>query len=111
MTYAMVILRADDEWEALTPAERELDELLAWWTRLREEGRITTGLRLAPAREAKTIDWRDRQPIVTDGPHLEAKESIGGLAVLEVETEEEAIAIASSWPSHRAIRLEVRRVV
>jgi hypothetical protein len=36
--------------------------------------------------------------IVTDGPFAESKEAIGGYLVLDVETIEEAIAIAQSSP-------------
>ena len=37
--------------------------------------------------------------IITDGPFAESKEAIGGYLVLDVETIEEAIAIAQSSPS------------
>jgi hypothetical protein len=53
----------------------------------------------------------EQQPIVTDGPHLEAKETIGGIVILNVDSQEEAIEIAKSWPSQRAIRIEVRPIV
>ena len=36
--------------------------------------------------------------IVTDGPFAESKEAVGGYLVLDVETIEEAIAIAQSSP-------------
>jgi len=37
--------------------------------------------------------------MVSDGPYLEAKESVGSYAVVEVNDEEEAIAIAKRWPA------------
>ena len=111
MTYALVILQTDEVWEKLSDAEKEFDALVQWWTDLRSRGVILDGVRLAPAHTAQTVGWDQRQPIVTDGPHIEAKESIGGLAILDVASQEEAVEIAKTWPSHRAIRLEVRAVV
>jgi hypothetical protein len=37
--------------------------------------------------------------VVTDGPYVETKELLGGFVILETETMDEAIAIASEWPS------------
>ena len=106
----MVIVKSDDEWESMSSAEREFDSLARWWTDLREKGVIVAGAQLAPPRTARTVSWRGQQPIVTDGPHLEAKETIGGIAILNVDSEQEALEIAKSWPSRRAIRLEVRPI-
>ena len=111
MTYALVILQNDSEWETMSDAEKEFDALVQWWTDLRTRGVILDGVQLAPSRTAQTVGWNDRQPIVTDGPHIEAKESVGGLAILNVASQEEAVEIAKTWPSHRAIRLEVRAIV
>jgi PhnB protein len=37
--------------------------------------------------------------VVTDGPHVETKEILGGFVILETDTEEEALQIASEWPA------------
>lgn len=110
MSYVMLII-TDDEWAGLSEAEREFDVLLPWWTELREKGVVVAGARLSPPSTATTISWKDRQPVVTDGPHIEAKEAVGGFALLDVDTEEEAIEVAKSWPAPRGIRLEVRQVL
>jgi hypothetical protein len=110
MTYAMLII-TDDEWEGLSDAEREFDKLLEWWTDLRARGVITGGARLSGPSTATTISWSERTPIVTDGPHIEAKEAVGGFALLEVDSREAAVEVAKSWPAPRGIRLEVRPVI
>lgn len=110
MQYAMVIVKSDEEWEALSDAEREFDALLRWWTDLRARGKITAGAQLAPPRTATTISWRGQKPIVTDGPYLEAKETVGGFGILNVDSAEEAVEIVSSWPSRIGIRIEVRPI-
>jgi hypothetical protein len=111
MTYALVILQTDALWETLSDAEKEFDALVQWWTDLRERGVIVDGVQLAPSRTAQTVGWENRRPIVTDGPHIEAKETVGGLAILNVGSQEEAVEIAKTWPSQRAIRLEVRAIL
>ena len=50
---------------------------------------------LSPASQAKSLRGQPNgQPLVTDGPYLEAKEHIGGLWILEVADQDEALAWA-----------------
>jgi hypothetical protein len=37
--------------------------------------------------------------VVTDGPYVESKEILGGFVILEAADIDEAVAIASEWPS------------
>jgi hypothetical protein len=110
MKYALVIIKSDEEWEAMSDAEREFDSLVRWWADLRARGKIVASGQLAPPRTAATVSWRDQVPIMTDGPYIEAKESVGGFALLDVETAAEALEIASSWPARVGIRIEVRPI-
>jgi hypothetical protein len=107
----MVILKSDEEWESLSDAERRFDAIVDWWTDLRAKGKITAGAELAPPTTATTVSWDGTQPVVTDGPYLEAKETVGGFGILNVETTAEAIEIVCSWPSWVGIRIEVRPIV
>lgn len=52
-----------------------------------------------PARKARTVRWRNGRPLVTDGPFIEAKESVGGFGVIDVPDLETALEIASTWPA------------
>ncbi|HEU0206881.1 MAG TPA: YciI family protein [Pseudolysinimonas sp.] len=51
-----------------------------------------------------SVDASTGTPVFTDGPYVESKEHLGGIAVIDVETEEEArmwagkIAAACGWP-------------
>jgi hypothetical protein len=111
MKYAMVIVKSDEEWDALSEAERDFDSLIRWWTELRASGKVTAGAQLAPPRTAMTVSWRGQDPIVTDGPYVEAKETVGGFGILDVDSAEEALEIVSSWPTKVGIRIELRPVV
>lgn len=46
----------------------------------------------------------------TDGPFAETKEQIGGFFLIEAPDFEEAIHIASKWPSARLGSIEVRPI-
>jgi len=67
----------------------------AWFERLTAQGKAKPG-RALERRGAIVSGTNGR--FVTDGPFAESKEAIGGYLVLDVETIEEAIAIAESSP-------------
>jgi hypothetical protein len=106
--YALVIVAPEDEWDPPGGAQREFDSLVRWWAELRERGTVVASARLAPPHTASTVSWRDRAPVVTDGPYVEAKEAVAGFLVVEVGSEAEALEIASSWPGRSGLRIEVR---
>ena len=51
----------------------------------------------------------DGPPVVTDGPYLEGKESIGGYAEIEVADLDEALRMAKTWPGRGTV--EIRPVM
>ena len=110
MKYMLMLIRDDEEWEALSDAERDFESIGAWFMNLASQGQLRGGEQLQPARTATTISWQAGSPVVTDGPFMEAKETIGGFGIIEVPDLDEAIAIARSWPA-RGHRVEVRPCV
>ena len=77
---------------------------------LAKQGVLRDGYQLQPARTATTVHWERGKPMVTDGPFMEAKETIGGYGVLDVADLDEALAIARSFPAP-SCKVEVRPVV
>jgi hypothetical protein len=71
------------------------------------DGNILDGAQLAPTRSATTVRVRDGETIVTDGPFAETKEQLGGFYLFEVESLDEAAALAAGIPgaAHGAIEL------
>ena len=113
MKYMMLIVGNEDA-EASRPAQ-ELDALyariLGWWNEQAAAGRIVDGHELQPSSTATTVRIsRDGSTTVTDGPYMEAKESIGGYGILDVADLDEALAVASSWPGLSST-LEIRPIV
>jgi hypothetical protein len=47
---------------------------------------------------------------ITDGPFAETKETLGGFFLIEARDLNEAIKIASKWPSARLGSIEVRPI-
>jgi len=108
--YMLMLVRTDEEWEALSDEERDYPAIARWFGELAERGVLQGGAELQPARTATTVSWEGGRPILTDGPYLEAKETIGGFGVVEVPDLDAAIEIARAWPA-RGHRVEIRPVV
>jgi hypothetical protein len=110
--YLLTFYAVEDEWMALPEAEREagVAAIGRWFAEHAQSGKIIEGRRLG--RGTKTVRLgrvRKRDlPIVSDGPFIEAKESVGSYAVVDVKDEEEAVAIAKRWPAGGAV--EVRPI-
>ncbi len=90
------------EWLALR------QETLDYVDSLRANGKLVDARPLQSARRASTLRVRDGKLLVTDGPFAETKEQIGGFFLIEVRDHEEAVQVASKWPSARIGRIEVR---
>jgi hypothetical protein len=92
------------EWRALR------QETLDYVAALRESGQLIDARPLRSATAASMIRVRSGELSVTDGPFAETKEQLGGYFLVEVDSHEEAVRIASRWPSARFGSIEVRPV-
>jgi Uncharacterized protein conserved in bacteria len=93
----MLLYRTDEWYNRLS--QQELQNLMrensAWIQRLTEQGKARPGRALE--RRGALVSGRNGK-FVTDGPFAESKEAIGGYLLVDVETLDEAIAIAQSSP-------------
>ena len=78
-------------WKALTEAERKA--IYAEYAELNQAGDLTPGFPPIAPHKATTVQVRDGELQVKDGPHL--AEGVGGAAVFEAEDMEAAIAMAA----------------
>jgi hypothetical protein len=67
------------------------------------------GDRLESPKTAITVRTRGGEVFRSDGPFAETKEFVGGYDVIDVDSEEEAVRIASRHPCARFGAVEVRR--
>jgi hypothetical protein len=94
---------ADDD----TSDNNQVPAIETW---LAETGsRRLLGSPLEAPEHAVTVRTRNGEVILTDGPFAEAKEWIAGFDLIETETIEEAIEIASRHPVAHFGMVEVRR--
>jgi hypothetical protein len=93
----MLLYRSDEWYNRLSREELQklIDQNKAWIERLTAQGKAKPGRALE--RSGAFVSGKNGR-FVTDGPFAESKEAIGGYLVLDVETIEEAVAIAQSSP-------------
>ena len=75
---------------------------------LRESGELVDDHGLADGSQAKTVRFQNGIPVPTDGPFAESKESLAGYWIVDVESEERAIEIASRIVAFVKAPIEVR---
>jgi hypothetical protein len=101
-------------WEKL-PQEQmaaAYENINKWFDEHSRSGKIVGGEELRGPRSSTTVRFRHGKAIVTDGPYIEAKEVVGGFAIVEVKDLDEALAMAKTWPGGGEGRIvEVRPVV
>jgi hypothetical protein len=86
------------------------DAVEAWLADLRARGVLRDHQGLHPSTMATTVRVRGDEVLLTDGPYTEAKEQIGGFALVECAGLDEAIGIAAGHPAARFGQVEIRPV-
>jgi hypothetical protein len=110
MKYMLLIYQNPAAMQALSETEKQalMDDAGAVMDELVEAGEWVSGEALADPSRAKTVRVRDGVPAVTDGPFAEAKEQVVGVCIVDCETEDRVIEIATRWPDARYWGMEVR---
>jgi hypothetical protein len=109
--YMLMFLSDAERDKAMDPQEvtRGYQACGRWWNEHERAGRIVEGHQLKLPDTATTVRHRDGKIVVTDGPFVEAKESLGGYAIINVADLDAALAMAKTWPWHDSV--EVRPLV
>ena len=94
----MLLFRSDEWYDKLSYDEIKnvIGQNNAWIEKLIEQGKAKPGHALQ--RRGALVFGKNRR-LVSDGPFAESKEAIGGYLILNVETLEEAVAIARTSPN------------
>ena len=93
-----------DEWDVLRV------ETLGYVEELQKSGHLIAAEPLQSVRTATTVRVRNDKLSITDGPFAETKETLGGFFLISATDLNEAIKIASKWPSARLGSIEVRPI-
>jgi hypothetical protein len=98
----------------LSPSDRRalVDEHIAYSRTLRERGMLVHGDPLDDPATARTIRFETAggDPLVSDGPFLEAKEALGGFYVIDVASPDEALQLAEQVPRSPGLVAELRPI-
>jgi hypothetical protein len=113
MKYLLTIYGDEKAWESMSPEEAE-----AWlgkYSEFAEEaaraGVLLGGEGLQPTSTATTVRVRDGERILSDGPFVETKETLGGYFLIECDNLDQAIGWAEKIPGSWHGAVEVRPVM
>ena len=84
---------APDDVKALVSQCPPLDE------RMRATGKVLVSASLGDLESWRTLRPRNGKTHVTDGPYIESKEVVGDLFIIEADSDDEALRIASMHPA------------
>ena len=109
MKYMLIIYGNEELWNSVEPAEQQrlfgaFDEFNKKYY---DSGELLGAYGVADAAATKLVRLTGGQPAVTDGPYLETKEYLASWFLLDVESEERALAIAADVPSAKYRPVEV----
>lgn len=110
MKYMLLVYHAETAWVG-KDKEDAVAESVALCHELNRKGQYVSASPLQPVSTAASVRIRNNAQVVTDGPFAETTEHLGGYFLVDVETQEEAIAIAKRIPGGRRGIVEVRPIV
>ncbi|VWX37109.1 Dehydrogenase [Limnobacter sp. 130] len=93
-----------EEWLALR------QETLSYVEALKASGHLLATHALQSASNGVLVRVRNQRLVTTDGPFVETKEQLGGYFLIEAHDFNEALRIASQWPSARLGTIEIRPI-
>ena len=111
MKYMLMIYGNEELWSSFPQEDFEqvVVETNALQAELKASGEFVSAYGLGDQVLAKQVTLVDGAPVVTDGPYLEAKESLVGFWILDVADEARIVEIASRIVKY-AGKVELRQV-
>lgn len=112
MKYALFCCTEENKLNAMPESEMGalMEETRAYIEALRKSGHYIASERLQDVETATMVRVRNGKLSTTDGPFAETKEQLGGFWLINAGDLNEAIHVASKFPSARIGGIEVRPV-
>ncbi|HET8987459.1 MAG TPA: YciI family protein [Humibacillus sp.] len=112
MRYLLIHKLDETRPEAWNPSPEFIDAMGAFMTECAESGVLLAAEGVHQSSEGAVIRKNAAGTAVTDGPFTEAREVIGGFAVLQVDSRDQAIELGQRFASlFDEVSVEVRRVM
>jgi hypothetical protein len=112
MKYLLMCCHDEKEFDSMCKNECDaiMEETMAYCQALKQSGQLLAVEQLEPIQTAMSVRVRSGKLSVTDGPFAETKEQFGGFFLISARDLNEAIQVASKFPSVRFGTMEVRPV-
>ncbi|WP_079161687.1 YciI family protein [Streptomyces fodineus] len=111
MKYVLLLTRGAWQEEGSEQERAEVfGGIVEWFTKHRADGTIVEANQLREPGTATTVVVEEGRASMIDRPLLEAKEAIGGYAIVEVPDLDAALELAASFPVPDG-KVEVRPIV
>lgn len=112
MAYMLLMMEPVGQRQARTEAEghEAYASMLRWRESLEGRGLLIASESLRSQASAARVQRRQGRPYITDGPFPETKEMIGGFFLINCNSHEEAVALASECPASAWLTVEVRAI-
>src|SRR5438477_9338064 len=112
MAYLLLILEPGEKRRTRSPQDGRLAyaRMLAFTEDLKGRGVLRASDALRSDAEGVRVEVRGGKRMIVDGPFAESKEIVGGFFLLDCQTKEQAIAIASECPATEWATVEVREI-
>ena len=107
MRYVLLFAGDQSAFNTMTPADMQAmyGQIGEWWGKHSAAGVITGGEQLQPPNTATTVRHNNGSAAITDGPYIEAKEQIGGFALVNVDNLDQALELAKTWPAKGTVEV------
>lgn len=101
MKYLGLAYFAPEKFAAMAPADVQalVSQCPALDEKMRATGKVLVSASLGDARDWVSLRPRAGKPQISDGPYTESKEMVGGLFIIEADSREEAVRLASMHPA------------
>jgi hypothetical protein len=112
MKYLLLCCHDEKHFESMSKTECDavMEDTMAYCDALKKSGQLLAVEQLEPVETAMSVRHRNGKLSVTDGPFAETKEQLGGFFLISARDLNEAIQVASRFPSVRFGTMEVRPV-
>jgi hypothetical protein len=108
MKYLLLIYENPGTRETFFGDEALMGQVEAIMKELTDSGELVLGEGLADPSQAKAVRAADGVPAVTDGPFAEAKEHLGGFILIDCESIDRALDVATRFPHIGTGGMEIR---
>ena len=101
MKYLGLAYFTPDQFAAMAPAEVQalVSQCPALDEKMRATGKVLVSASLGELDSWRTLRPRNGKTQVIDGPYTESKEVVGGLFIIEADSQDEALRIAAMHPA------------